>query len=169
MVQDGFFGFWNGRFDYTPSTRFLYGSNAFIFNIGQKDVENGPYSRVGDSRWNQYIDKNLNQGDKFYFGISFDNTKVIEENKIGISILIVINDEIWKETNWFSKSVFDEFADNVENLKYIEIGRSAFGSPEAQAYFIGSCYAIKLYNVGLTAEELSQSYEVMKEFYESPI
>jgi len=123
-----------------------------------------------ESKWGNSIDKNQSCSqqsiDDKYFSlvdeIDLCVTVNIEESKMKF----YINGEIIDETS-FDKNYYQEqtnIGDLYEGLIY-NIGRATAAGSSFWHYLKGSIYSLKLYNVGLTDEEVKANYNTTLEYH----
>lgn len=153
----GLFCYWNGNEKEQAKLRFgIYNQKNIVWNpgnVGAQFQETSDYSEK-DYPWNIVYPENekIQNNNEIYFTISVDcsrdvymHTLYINGHKMYSGIL--------------SKRYWNNFAKyDLNNLKYFCIGRSSMTGEGWWHYSKMNAYSIKLYNRGLSAEEVKDNY-----------
>ena len=67
---------------------------------------------------------------------------------------------------WLSKTYYNYFVENIKDSKYIELGRCTFEGPGNWCYPKGLCYCTRIYNKGLTRDEIQTNYDKAIAYHE---
>ncbi len=65
-----------------------------------------------------------------------------------------------------SRKWYDAFVNQSRKEHYVEIGRCQVGDPGVWVYMNGSCYVVRLYNIGLNKEQVMENYKITKEWHD---
>lgn len=155
----GLLGLWNAKFKHQCSTRFGFLASAservyYSLTVVPSGVNTYGSLSVSSYPWNQqYEIQNFMNNDN-YLTISLLPNEV-EEN---ITQRIYLNGKLLYE-GWISKEYYEAFLGITGNLKYIELGRCTMSTASNWCYTKGLCYATRVYNRGLSDEEVTKNYE----------
>lgn len=152
----GMLGLWSGEFNYQCTTRFGYLNECIRYSLGIKSSLYDIYGSLSNvnSPWNQdYIIDNFLNNDRYFTISLFPNEA--EEN---ITQKIYLNGKSLY-AGWLSKEYYEDFLGSTGNLKYIELGRCTMQNKSNWCYTKGLCYATRIYNRGLSDEEVTKNYE----------
>lgn len=114
-----------------------------------------------------------------YFVISINCTEVYNSSNTAeleeyegdfYSIKIFVDGEFVYDT-YYSKSQYDELKENQDrlNLKYFTIGRCSMNHSGWWHYAKSNIYCMRLYNRGLSEEEIMENYNTTKAYYSAII
>lgn len=158
-VNKGFFCYWNETENGETPLRFFtnINSNSLEWNAGYGNYKSD-YS-LKNYQWNISYKNVYEPGKKHYYTITL-NTK--ESYKVGEEYYykqaMYMDGNKLYEGN-YNKKCWDEFVNkNLSNLKCFCIGRAAITYPGAWHYSKMNAYTLKLYNRGLSEEEVKNNY-----------
>ena len=100
-------------------------------------------------------------GKEIYFTIVLDlNNKYEKDEETYYKQTLYLNGEKTEYDGGYNKAQWDYFVNNYLNgLKYFCIGRCSMGNAGYWHYSKMSCYSLKLYNKGLSQEDVETSYK----------
>ena len=166
---NGVFGYWNGNEKEQCGLRFGTGifdyENVICWNYGAggKVTEGSEFAADPSNLHNNFYKiPNLFGETPHYLAVSIDTSKVYEENSYRLAIYV--DDEPVKEGK-YPISSWETFEEELEELNYFCIGRCSFHAAGYWHYSKMNCYALRLYNRGLTDEEIRQSIEDTKKYH----
>ena len=149
---------WDGRYSAMSPFRCRYSSLKNISycltyaSLGSKSSKYGSFESSG-TPWNQIIHFENFLNNELYFTLVFnpnDNEKVSQTAYIDGEK--IANGELTKE-------YYNSFVNTSKNLKYIEFGRVQDSAESNWVYMVGSCYACRIYNKALSAQDVLDNYQ----------
>ncbi len=173
----GLFGLWDGDFDKQPTIRFGCTKNNVYYNLiyphwmlndgGNeiKDVEEyGGWAVNGEYPWNQSRDLGVevNSGD-LYLTVSINPSSNNDEDDLPTQTVYVNGKKI--DSSFLGKQYYEKFVTGLDSLNYLDIGRCSQDLPGHWFYQKGLCYCLRLYNKGLSDEEVQANYDTTTEFH----
>ena len=151
---EGLFGLWNGKYSNQCPTRFgltTYGAIKYsLVNFRSGITDFGSWS-ISTDPWNQryYVDNLFNND--IYFSI------VLEPTTSGTITQKIYMNGILLDSGYITQEYYNVFLDNVQNMKYLNLGRCTMGQVSNWCYAVGSCYTIRMYNKALTDNEIANN------------
>ena len=153
----GLFCYWDGNEKIQAKLRFgIYNQKNIVWNpgsLGVKFKETSDYSEK-NSPWNIVYPENekIQNNNEIYFTISVDCSK-----DVYMHTLYINGHKMY--SGILSKMYWNNFVKyDLNNLKYFCIGRSSMVDEGWWHYSKMNAYSIKLYNRGLSAEEVKDNY-----------
>lgn len=151
------FCYWDGNEKTQAKLRFgIYNQKNIVWNpgsLGVKFKETSDYSEK-NSPWNIVYPENekIQNNNEIYFTISVDCSK-----DVYMHTLYINGHKMY--SGILSKMYWNNFVKyDLNNLKYFCIGRSSMVDEGWWHYSKMNAYSIKLYNRGLSAEEVKDNY-----------
>ncbi len=170
----GLFGIWNGDYSQQCYPRFLnlFASQTLTYSLWATWNPGTQSGQYGDSNplgsWNQHVSIGDIKSKQIYLFITIDNSKV-DNDKINQSIYIYLDGTLKEYSGWLLKEYYDYFVEQVKGLHYFELGRCSYGTISNWGYLKGLCYSTRIYNKGLSKEEVQDNYRVTKLFHDNMI
>lgn len=156
-------GVWDGRYDYHPNLRFGIMLDRMsilhcLYTGYREEEECGPFKdTAGNNPFNQVIDfgdKGISLDDEIYISISINPGN--DESNASQTIFM---NNIFIGNGWLSQTYYDYFVENIKSSKYIELGRCSWTWEGNWCYPKGLCYCTRLYNEGLSVEDIQKNYD----------
>lgn len=162
--EDGFLsilGMWSGKYNEQCKPRFGYYQSSLYYSLD--NYMKGVIGSWSDEKWpwNQKYEYKDFKDKEVYITIVFESNV---ENQTTQAIYANGN---LLESGWLDKEYYDKFISNGKTLNYIEFGRCTMGSMSNWCYTKGVCYTARLYNRGLSAEEVSKNVTQTKLYRET--
>lgn len=156
----GLLGFWDGipvnnneviRFGYMSEFSNTSMSKHLIYNLISWTSSN--YGSWGEENWpcNQIYSYDNFLNNDVYLTLVFK-----PKNDKEYSQQIYIDGKLLAE-GWLTKEYYKEFIGNAKRLNYIGVGRAHRSYTENWCYAKGLCYTSRIYNRGLTSEEVEKN------------
>ena len=137
-----------------------------------------PYSTPSHP-WNVNYPVSIRDGNIHYFVLSIDCTEIYNFTNTSelegyegdfYSSKVFVDGELVYDT-YYSTEQYDDLKNNQEtlNLKYFTLGRCSMSSNGWWHYAKMHTYCMRLYNRGLSEEEITENYNTTKAYYSSII
>jgi hypothetical protein len=149
-------GSWGlARTAYTYTGKILWNSlNPGEYeNKNHTNIQYGSFDEKDNSNYNQEYNVNLEDGKDAYVTLTFN-----ADNDGNVIQTYYLNGKKQGE-GWLLKRYYNDFATLAKQMKYIELGRLPVDGPFRWSYMIGNAYCYRIYNRGLSDEEVKQNVE----------
>lgn len=156
-----FLSMWDGKYLNQSEIRFAYDTvetNYLWFNLSLHGVADSKWGDANNPHNQIFVIKDFMNIDR-YLTITFE-----PENSGRIAEAIYLDGQLLDSTS-ISSDYYSNFLDLVKNIKFIEFGRGTVTLPSNWCYLKGLCYAARLYNKGLTKEEVQSNYETTTKYH----
>ena len=158
----GIFCYWNGKESNQALFRFgIDGNPSFMslkWNAGYGKFLSD-YMEADNIQWNIHYKNVYEPGKKHFYTITLNTNESykVGEEEYYKQIMYMDGNKLY-EGNYNKKS-WDKFVnENINDLKYFCIGRSSMQTEGAWHYSKMNAYTLKLYNRGLSEEEIKNNY-----------
>ncbi len=156
-----FLSMWDGEYLNQSDIRFAYDTvetNYFWFNLNLHGVADSKWGDVNNPHNQIFVIKDFMNIDR-YLTITFES-----ETSGRIAEAIYLDGKLLDSTS-ISNDYYSEFLNLVKNIKLIELGRGTVSLNSNWCYLKGLCYTARLYNKGLTKEEVQANYETTTKYH----
>ena len=169
----GIFCYWNGNEKEQAGFRVgtNYSNNGLRWNAGFGNYFSD-YSDYADGYrgWNIIYQNIYEKGKRAYYAITLDCSNDYSENEKEYYRAICYKNGEKLYEGRYNKNAWNDFVRNeISSLKYFCIGRSSMGGDGWWCYSKMNANAIRLYNRGLSEEEIKKNYDSTVLYYNTLI